>query len=115
MKSKLLFVALPVLALGLWWSLSIDNDVYAETKRVLEPIDGCVYMTLMGEQSSKDFDVFMTSENVSLAVRDGLAWLSDAQLPSGGYGAGSHNAQHVMDPHAVPADLATTAMVAQAF
>ena len=115
MKSKLLFVALPVLALGLWWSLSIDNDVYAETKRVLEPIDGCVYMTLMGEQSSKDFDVFMTSENVSLAVRDGLAWLSDAQLPSGGYGAGSHNAQHVMDPHAVPADPATTAMVAQAF
>ena len=115
MKSKLVLVAIPVFSLALWLSLENPNSNYAETQRVLEPIDGCVFMTLMGEQSSQNFEVFLTSENLSLSVRDGLAWLQEAQLPSGGYGAGSHNAQHVRDPHAVKADPATTAMVAQAF
>ena len=115
MKSKLIFLALPIFGLGFWFSVNNANSNYAETKRILEPIDGCVFMTVMGEQSSKDFDVFMTNENLSLSVRDGLAWLHDAQLPSGGYGAGSHSAQNIMDPHAVKADPATTAMVAQAF
>ena len=46
---------------------------------------------------------------------DGLVWLNKAQLPNGGYGAGTHNAQHIRDPHAVKADPATTAMVVQAF
>ncbi len=49
-----------------------------------------------------------------MAVRDGLQWLSRAQLPNGGYGAGSHAAQHVRDPQAVKADPATTAMVGMA-
>ncbi|MEZ4874661.1 MAG: hypothetical protein R2793_04255 [Flavobacteriaceae bacterium] len=115
MKSKLIFLALPIFALGFWLSANNSASSYAETKRLLEPIDGCVFMTLMGEQSSQDFDVFMTSENLSLSIRDGLAWLGEAQLPSGGYGAGSHAAQNIMDPHAVKADPATTAMVAQAF
>lgn len=115
MKSKLLLVAIPIFALGFWLSAKDSNSKYAETQRILEPIDGCVFMTVMGEQSSKDFNVFMTNENLSLSVRDGLSWLRDAQLPSGGYGAGSHAAQNIMDPHAVKADPATTAMVAQAF
>ncbi len=115
MKSKLIFLALPIFAVGFWLSVNNTNSKYAETKRILEPIDGCVFMTVMGEQSSQDFNVFMTNENLTLSVRDGLAWLHDAQLPSGGYGAGTHAAQNVMDPHAVKADPATTAMVAQAF
>ncbi|MEZ4778911.1 MAG: hypothetical protein R2786_05950 [Flavobacteriaceae bacterium] len=115
MKSKLIFLALPIFGMGFWLSMSNSNSKYAETKRMLKHTDGCVFMTVMGEQSSKDFDVFMTNENLSLSVRDGLAWLSDAQLASGGYGAGSHSAQNIMDPHAVSADPATTAMVAQAF
>ncbi|MEZ4858323.1 MAG: hypothetical protein R2781_05890 [Flavobacteriaceae bacterium] len=115
MKSKVFFLALPIFGLGFWFSAHNSSSKYSETKRMLEPIDGCVFMTLMGEQSSQDFDVFMTDENLSLSVKDGLSWLSDAQLPSGGYGAGSHSAQNIMDPHAVKADPATTAMVAQAF
>lgn len=115
MKTKLIFLAFPIFALGFWLSVHDSNSKYSETKRILEPINGCVFMTVMGEQSSQDFNVFMTDENLTLSVRDGLAWLSDAQLPSGGYGAGTHAAQNVMDPHAVKADPATTAIVAQAF
>jgi len=115
MKTKLFLWALPLFALGIVISLHDNDSKYQQVKRTLEPIEGCVFMTLMGEQSSKDFNVFMSSENVQLSVRDGLSWLQEAQLPSGGYGAGSHTAQHVRDPHAVSADPATTAMVAQAF
>ncbi len=115
MKTKLLLLVLPVFMTGFWIFSGDSEERYAETKRVLEPIEGCVFMTVMGEQSSKNFEVFKTNENLNLSVRDGLAWLRDAQLPNGGYGAGSHSAQHVRDPHAVKADPATTAMVVQAF
>ncbi len=115
MKTKLMLVAVPIFALGFWLAIKENPSAYATTKRTLKPIDGCVFMTLMGEQSSDDFKVFMTEENVNLSVRDGLSWLSDAQLPSGGYGAGTHSAQYLMDPHAVNADPATTSMVAMAY
>ena len=115
MKTKILIALLPVLALGAYFTISETNDSYDETARVLEPETGCVFMTAMGEQSSENYNIFKNSENLQMSVRDGLAWLADAQLPNGGYGAGSHSAQHVRDPHAVKADPATTAMVAQAF
>lgn len=115
MKTKILLLLLPMLALGAFFTVPNSNDTYAETKRVLEPIDGCVFMTVMGEQSSTGYNIFKNDENLNMSVRDGLNWLSDAQLPNGGYGAGSHNAQSERNPHAVPADPATTAMVAQAF
>ncbi len=115
MKSKLLLLALPVLFIAFYVSASFSEGDYAETKRTLQPEEGCVFMTVMGEQPSDNFDVFKNNENLKGSVRDGLAWLHDAQLPNGGYGAGSHNAQHVRDPHAVKADPATTAMVVQAF
>jgi len=104
----------PALVLGSLFSVVTNKDTYTETRRVLEPLDGCVFMTVMGEQSSKDFNVFKTNENIVLSVKDGISWLAEAQLPNGGYGAGSHNAQHIKDPHAVMADPATTAMVAMA-
>jgi hypothetical protein len=72
-------------------------------------------MTVMGEQSSENYSVFKNDENLNLSVNDGLLWLTEAQLPNGGYGAGSHAHQEIMDPHAVPADPATTAMVGMAF
>lgn len=115
MKNKMLWLALPVLLGGFLYATSISEKTYAETQRVLQPEDGCVFMTVMGEQSSKDFNVYKSYENNNNAVRDGLSWLKDAQLPSGGYGAGSHSAQHIKDPHAVKADPATTAMVIQAY
>jgi hypothetical protein len=115
MKTKILLFLFPLLFVGAYFSVFNSEEDISETQRLLNPIDGCVFMTLMGEQSSKDFKVYMTDDNLTLSVRDGLAWLAKAQLPEGGYGAGSHNAQHVRDPHAVPADPATTAMVATAF
>jgi hypothetical protein len=116
MKTKLLFVAFPLIMLGAFFSVvNTENDLYSETSRLLKPIDGCVFMTVMGEQSSKDFNIYKSGENLNMSVRDGLSWLSKAQLPNGGYGAGSHSAQGVMDPHAVKADPATTAMVGMAF
>lgn len=42
-------------------------------------------------------------------VAKGAAWLVAAQHADGGWGAGSHAAQHVRDPHAVATDPATTA------
>jgi len=115
MKTKLILLAFPVVVLGAIFSVFRGEESLLSTKRVLEPIEGCVFMTVMGEQSSKDFDVYKTEANLSLSVRDGLSWLSGAQLANGGYGAGGHSAQHIKDPHAVKADPATTSMVAMAF
>lgn len=116
MKNKLLLLAVLLALFGaFWFSLDNSNSDYAETKRTLVPEKGCVFMTVMGEQSSTDFDVFKTEANLMGSVKDGLSWLKEAQLSNGGYGAGSHSAQHVRDPHAVKADPATTAMVVQAF
>lgn len=112
MKTKLLLFAFPVLLLGALFIIFSKKSNYLETKRTLQPEEGCVFMTVMGEQSSQDFDIFKNNENLQLSVRDGLSWLAEAQLPNGGYGAGSHARQDITDPHAVPADPATTSMVA---
>ncbi len=112
MKTRLLFFSAPTLALvGLL--LNTTPTTY-ESKRTLQPEKGCVFMTVMGEQPSTGFDLYKSDENLQFAVRDGLQWLSNAQLPNGGYGAGSHSSQHIRDPHAVKADPATTAMVGMA-
>ncbi len=112
MKTKLHFLLVPVLVLlGMVFYF---EPMAAEPERTLQPEKGCVFMTVMGEQSSQGFNRYKTDENINLAVRDGLQWLSEAQLPNGGYGAGSHSAQHIRDPHAVKSDPATTAMVGMA-
>lgn len=112
MKTKLEFLFVPLLVLMgvvLYTTLTASKP-----KRTLQPEKGCVFMTVMGEQPSNGFNRYKSNENTRLAVRDGLQWLSKAQLPNGGYGAGSHAAQHIRDPHAVKADPATTAMVGMA-
>lgn len=112
MRTKLQLLLAPAIVLiggMLYTTLTASGP-----KRTLQPEKGCVFMTVMGEQSSEGFDRYKSDENIQLAVRDGLQWLSKAQLPNGGYGAGSHSAQHIRDPHAVKADPATTAMVGMA-
>lgn len=112
MKTKLKFLLVPVLAMG---GIVLYTTLMAsKPKRTLQPEKGCVFMTVMGEQSSDGFNRYKSDQNIQLAVHDGLQWLSKAQLPNGGYGAGSHSAQHIRDPHAVNADPATTAMVGMA-
>ena len=75
---------------------------------------GCVFKTIFGEESSALASVFNTPDNVQNAVDSGLRWIAKAQHQNGGWGAGSHQRQHIMDPQAVNADPATTAMVAMA-
>jgi hypothetical protein len=78
------------------------------------PPKGCVFRTVMGEESSTLHSIYNTPERVQLSMDRGLAWISRAQNANGGWGAGSHHQQNVMDPHAVTTDPATTAMVAMA-
>ncbi|MEO5602985.1 MAG: hypothetical protein ABIR06_18840 [Cyclobacteriaceae bacterium] len=78
------------------------------------PPKGCVFRTIMGEESSLNYFIHKTPENVQRSVDRGLAWMVDAQNDNGGWGAGSHQRQHVTDPRAVETDPATTAMVAMA-
>lgn len=86
-----------------------------KTHHVLRPIPkGCVFRTVMGEESSDSMFIFKTPERVTHAVNRGLDWLVRAQHPQGGWGAGSHYRQDILDPHAVQPDPATTAMVAMA-
>jgi len=115
MKTKMILLVFPILIVGFACSIFNLDSNYPETARTIIPEEGCVFMTVMGEQSSEDYDLYKSNENVTLAVRDGLDWLSKAQGASGGYGAGSRSAQHVRDPHAVKADPATTSMVAMAY
>ncbi|MEO1051948.1 MAG: hypothetical protein AAFX87_15055 [Bacteroidota bacterium] len=75
---------------------------------------GCVFRTMFGEESSDSAFVFTTPTNVGNAVDNGLKWMAKAQQENGGWGAGSHHRQNVLNPHAVSTDPATTAMVAMA-
>lgn len=54
-------------------------------------------------------------EPIAPFVNKGLDWLADAQHESGGWGAGSHSAQNIRDPHQVQTDPATTAFTAMVF
>ncbi|MBL6445573.1 hypothetical protein JMN32_04590 [Fulvivirga sp. 29W222] len=76
---------------------------------------GCVFRTLFGEESSSQGYITNTDTNIELSIDKGLAWMAAAELSNGGWGAGSHYSQGIMDPHAVSADPATTAMVGMAF
>jgi hypothetical protein len=66
----------------------------------------------MGEETSDSNFIFKTPEKVLLSVNRGLSWMAKAQNMNGGWGAGNHSRQDVVDPHAVPSDPAPTSMVA---
>lgn len=68
----------------------------------------------MGEETSDSSFRYKTPEKTSLSITKGLNWIVTAQNQDGGWGAGSHSRQDVIDPHAVPSDPATTSMVAMA-
>ena len=84
-----------------------------KTKAFVPP-KGCVFRTVMGEESSDLNSIYKTPENVQRSVDQGLSWIIRAQNQNGGWGAGSHGRQDILDPHAVQADPATTAMVSMA-
>ena len=77
-------------------------------------IKGCVFKTAFEGEGVESEPIYLAPEKVTSSIDEGLHWLSDAQAPNGGYGAGLHSAQHIRDPHAVKTDPATTSMVAMA-
>ncbi len=89
-----------------------NKATYCTTYRSIP--SGCVFLTLMGEESSAGNFSYKTPEKVVISIEKGLTWIVQAQHPTGGWGAGSHSHQDVMDPHAVQPDPATTSMVAMA-
>jgi hypothetical protein len=111
---KVLFITVMTVACLLIFGFSYKNYEKARQREKDSHISGCVFRTIMGEESSADFARYRTSEEVTRSIGRGLAWIKKAQNQNGGWGAGSHSRQDITDPHAVPADPATTAMVAMA-
>ncbi len=75
----------------------------------------CVMKTILGldtTQEGKRISTFKTPEKVDGSLKRGLEWLGRSQGNDGGWGAGSHYNQQIMDPHAVKSDPATSALVA---
>jgi hypothetical protein len=78
------------------------------------PQQPCVFKTLLGLESFDTSTIVHNRELVESSLNKGLAWIASAQLPNGGWGAGTHARQDVYDPHSVPGDPATTALVGMA-
>ena len=75
----------------------------------------CVMKTILGidtSQEKKWISTFKAVEKVESSIKKGLDWINKAQANDGGWGAGTHTRQDVMDPHAVSSDPATTSLVA---
>lgn len=108
-------IALAAVSTFLLLAFTFSNEEKQKHKSTYRTIPkGCVYRTLMGEESSLKSSVYLTPEKALRAIDGGLAWVVKAQNQNGGWGAGSHHRQDVMDPLQVLADPATTSMVAMA-
>ncbi len=107
-------VTIALLAVGTVVLLAFTNSKKSRHHSTYRSIPkGCVFRTVMGEEASDSIS-FVSFEKADAAVANGLDWIVKAQGNNGGWGAGSHSRQDIMDPHAVVADPATTSMVAMA-
>ena len=75
---------------------------------------GCVFKTVYEGEGLDSAFVLKTSAEVLTSENRAYDWLITAQNNDGGFAAGSHARQDVMDPHAAASDPATTAMVSMA-
>jgi hypothetical protein len=110
---KVKLITLMVITAVALLAFSTVNVEKTKKKPFIAP-KGCVFRTLMGEESSENHFYYKTPEKIQFAIDRGLSWIARAQNENGGWGAGSHARQNITDPHAVPTDPATTAMVAMA-
>ena len=114
MKTWKMFLMMVILAssIAILFAFNVHRTKPLKKKKPFVPPTGCVFRTIMGEESSANYFVHKTPENVQRAVDQGLSWIVRAQHENGGWGAGSHHRQDIRDPHTVQTDPATTAMVA---
>ncbi|NNE29921.1 MAG: hypothetical protein HKN16_09800 [Saprospiraceae bacterium] len=106
MKTKTLFAGIVLLA--------IASFLFLKPQPAKVAPDHCVFNNLFGIVDLDPEFKHAPTEAIESAIRDGLDWLEKAQHPDGGWGAGFNAYQKEMDPHKVPADPATTAMVSMA-
>jgi hypothetical protein len=105
-----------MLAVGsiLLFGFTLKKSEVKKKKHVPFVPKSCVFRTVFGEESADSAFIYKTPARVDAAIDRGLTWIVRAQNQNGGWGAGSHSQQQEMNPHAVPADPATTSMVAMA-
>ena len=56
------------------------------TKKAFVPPKGCVFRTIMGEESSDSNFIYKTPELVQKSIDKGLSWIALAQNKNGGWG-----------------------------
>ncbi|MEM7105529.1 MAG: prenyltransferase/squalene oxidase repeat-containing protein [Bacteroidota bacterium] len=95
------------------FALSGSAVFIAKSNNVKDPAQ-CVFNTVFGVEEIDSSFFYNPPQKVLSSIDHGLDWLKKAQHPDGGWGAGFHHKQGIMDPHAVPADPATTSMVCMA-
>jgi len=110
----LLVVAGLGVALLLLAFTSTRKEAVDESITCAKPEDGCVFKTFLGLESFDTALVVHNRELIESSIHRGLVWMAQAQSENGGWGAGTHQRQDVRDPHAVPTDPATTALVGMA-
>lgn len=104
-----------IVAILLTGCVVLAITAFTKKDRNLRPYPkGCVFRTVMGEESSDNMFIYNTSEILNTSLDRGLSWIGEAQNNDGGWGAGTHARQDIYDPHAVSSDPATTSMVAMA-
>lgn len=117
-KRQVLLSASALAVAGLLASASLHRN---ENKKGIESCNNpgyshvCIMKTILGLDTSQDnrlISTFKTPEKVEASIKKGLIWMDKAQGDDGGWGAGNHYSQSVMDPHAVKSDPATTSLVA---
>ena len=107
-------MVLAMTAIVMLFAFTFRRAEPAKKRIAFTPPKGCVFRTVMGEESSRDYFIYKTPERVQRALDLGLDWIIEAQHANGGWGAGTHQRQDITNPHAVETDPATTAMVAMA-
>jgi hypothetical protein len=111
MKNKTKILSILLVSAGL---VLVSFNLPIKSKTLASNEKGCVFMTTFGEESSQGYAAYKLEPSVATSLAQGLDWLANAQLANGGFGAGSHSRQKILDPHAVHADPATTSMVGMA-
>jgi len=117
MRKWKLPVALSIMACGIFMTAFIIKNNDSKKVNTLtapeKPKKCCVFKTIF-EKPEDSLLKFPTPAKVQASLLRATSWIVKAQQASGGWGAGSHSAQNIMDPHAVNADPATTSIVCMA-